>query len=223
MEGFFQGPWPQPPGSTDPADDPLLLWPFGPPLPDQDAMMAQLLARAAAAAPRQPFAGDDPGGGFVGADQYQHAYSAAKPYWHWYPEGPNLVCPAELGCTADMIADQAARFAVPGLAASNPVVSGQTYPVRDPWFGAYGGDVRTDVSPDGLTITNTTVPGHAFHDGQIVRRFIQAPDGAWYATTHGFGNNAGPLAELANRLSGPKIFGDLDSQMLENVRRFYGK
>ncbi len=206
------------------------------------------LARVLAATgnPPTPFAGDDPAGGFVGADQYQHGYTSAKPGWHHYSAGPNLACPADWGCTAADLSEPYARSSVPGVGSTTPQ-SGGTYDVSDPIFGQRGGPVRTEISPDGMTITNTTLPGHELFDGQVIRRLRQAPDGSWYVTTTGFGNNQAPEEQLpkgefrtqpnngfwdrmnnefrsrVNAIGGPAIFTKQDEQLLEEMRRRYGR
>src|SRR5438105_2817933 len=101
------------------------------------------------------------------------------------------------------MADQLARFSVPGRDPANPISNGATALVSDPRTGIPGGFVTTSVSDDGLTITNRTLPLHALYDGTIVRRAEQADDGSWRVTTRGFGNNVVPGMNLLNREQGP--------------------
>jgi RHS repeat-associated protein len=137
---------------------------------------------------------------------------------HDYTAGPNLVCPAALTCSSEEIADQGSRFAVPGQDPTRPVVNDERYLVRDPWTGIPGGYVRTNVSQDGLTITNTTDLWHMFCCGQITRTFFQDDTGAWYAKTTGTGYNIIPGMGPANQWSGPLIFNTLDAQMRANIQ-----
>jgi hypothetical protein len=153
------------------------------------------------------------------------AYSPDRPGWHEYRE-TNMVCRPELNCTREEIVDQLSRHAVPGQDPSKPIESGQIYTVWDTRFPVQypGGRVLTEVSDDGLTTTNTTLrlPQHILADGQIVRTAYQASDGAWYVTTHGYGNNVIPGMATVNANQGPLIFRHLDTQMRENIERHHG-
>jgi hypothetical protein len=136
--------------------------------------------------------------------------------WHDYVAGPNLVCPASLNCSMGEMKDQISRFAVPGQDPSVPVVSGNIYSVYDPRNDIYAGKVLTEISPDGLTVINTTQRWHVFYDGQIVRSVSQI-GGAWYATTHGYGNNVVPGFSIINEWQGPRVFNFMDQQMRQNI------
>jgi hypothetical protein len=150
-------------------------------------------------------------------------YSPDKSGWHDYTAGPNLVCSAELACTPQEIADQLARFSVPGQDPAAPAVNNGTYFVTDPRTDLPGGWVTTNISPDGLTVTNTTQRAHVFYDGQIVRSASRADDGSWYVTTHGFGNNVIPGAATVNQSQGPEIFNYMDQQMKANIEAHHGR
>jgi hypothetical protein len=65
--------------------------------------------------------------------------------------------------------------------------------------------------------------GHIFFDGMIVRQLTQSVTGAWYVTTHGFGNNVQPGMNVVNQLVGPEVFNELDRQMRANIERHHGK
>jgi hypothetical protein len=149
-------------------------------------------------------------------------YGPDKPGWHDYTAGPNVVCTAEERCTAQEIADQLSRFAVPGQNPAIPSRNGTTNPVYDPITGIYAGDVETEISQDGLTVRNTTKENHILHDGQITRSATQNPDGSWSVTTRGIGNNATPGMNVANQYGGPVIFDILDERMRENIRVHHG-
>lgn len=120
------------------------------------------------------------------------------------------------------MADQLARYSVPGLDASQPAMNGGVYLVEDPRSGLPGGYVRTAVSADGLTIVNRTLPIHVFYDGQIERVATQSPDGSWRVTTRGVGNNVVPGAATINERQGPEIFDSLDQTLKENIERHHG-
>jgi RHS repeat-associated protein len=150
----------------------------------------------------------------------ERPYSPNKPGWHDYPVGPTMVCPAD--CTAEMMADQLARYSVPGQNPAIPVEHLQTYPVYDPNFGFYAGDVVVTISADGLTITNTTLPGHIFHDGVVVRTVSPNDDGSWSVTTHGYGNNINPGYNYVNETFGPEVFATMDERMRANIMNHQG-
>ena len=118
--------------------------------------------------------------------------------------------------------DQSSRFAVPGQDASKPVENRGIYEVFDPRTGLFVGDVRTRVSDDGLTITNTTLPGHLLYDGRITRTTWQDETGAWYVDTHGTGNNVIPGMNQVNQWQGPQIFDYVDSQMRCSISMHHG-
>ena len=67
--------------------------------------------------------------GNPGADR---GYGPRLPGWHYYVTDANLVCPAELACTEEEMAEYLARFTVPGWDPNNPVVDRGRYPVYDP-------------------------------------------------------------------------------------------
>jgi hypothetical protein len=95
--------------------------------------------------------------------------------------------------------------------------------VQIPATNVYVGDVWTRITNDGLTIENRTMPGHIFFDGVVVRTLTQSEDGAWYVTTHGFGNNVQPGTNVVNQLVGPEVFNELDRQMRANIERHHAK
>ena len=113
---------------------------------------------------------------------------------------------------------------LPGRDPSLPVLQGQrTYPVHIPGTDIYVGDLKTRITDGGLTIENRTREGHIFFDGVVVRRLTQSEDGAWYVTTHGFGNNVRPGTNVVNQLVGPEVFNELDRQMRANIERHHAK
>ena len=140
--------------------------------------------------------------------------------WHDYPTS-NMVCPASFNCSPQMIADQLARFQVPGQSPSMPVSDGDVRPVYIPDLNIFVGRVIVDVSSDGLTIANTTLPGHLFANGQITRTAFQGSDGSWYVNTRGTGFNIVPLMGLANQVVGPILFNGIDSNMRRNIEQYY--
>jgi RHS repeat-associated protein len=152
-------------------------------------------------------------------------YSSAKRGWHEYVV-KNLVCAAVLQCSREEMIDQHSRFGVPGQDPAIPVRDNQLYDVYDPRnpvdlpgdfvWRLYAGRVLTFVSDDGMTITNYTRRFHLLHDG-LITRALSLENGAWYVTTHGFGNNVIPFADDANEFFGPKIFDYVDAQMRANI------
>ena len=146
-------------------------------------------------------------------------YSPSLPGWHNYYAGPDVVC--EAGCTPEEIADLMSRFAVPGQNPAIPVVNGQISPVYDPFTGYYAGDVVTTITNNGLTTTNTTLPGHVFYDGEIVQTATQNPDGSWSVTTHGFGNDVEFGMGEVNEFLGPEVFNDIHEQMKGYVEQHH--
>jgi len=149
-------------------------------------------------------------------------YSPDRPDYHDYTV-VNQVCPPEAQCSADEMKDQHLRFGVPGNPPWSPVESGHNYPAYDPWMGEFlAGPVKTTVSDDGMTITNKTQPGHRLHDGEVVRKLFQGPDGGWYVITRGQGNNIYPGYDLLNQWGGPKVFNKVDEQMRLNIMRHHG-
>jgi hypothetical protein len=170
-------------------------------------------------------------GGNCGAGNY----SPHCPGWHFYTT-TNLVCPAYLHCTREEMKYYLLLFAYPGQdPLRGPVHSGGYYNVSDPWHNILPrniGPIVTYVSSDGLTISNVTRPGHILHDGRIDRTAFLGPDGAWYVTTYGYGNNEQrevfdaqrpdlpPItADLAsvNLWGGKAIFNQVDEQMLNYI------
>src|ERR1043166_9363756 len=150
-------------------------------------------------------------------------FRSDRPGWHDYRRGPTLACGAELRCSREEMADQLARFSLPGRDPSLPIEDEGTYPVHIPGTNIYAGDVETRITDGGLTIENRTKEGHIFFDGIVVRELKQSGDGAWYVTTHGFGNNVQPGSNVVNQLVGPETFAELDRQMRANIERHHAK
>jgi RHS repeat-associated protein len=135
---------------------------------------------------------------------------------HEYTAGPNLVCPAAYSCSSEEMADQLSRFAYPGQDPLHPV---QDADINVVYAGPLpGGKIITDVSADGLTIRNTTLPLHVFCCGQIVRNVYQSDNGSWFAMTVGSGINLVPGAAITNQITGPILFNGMDQQMLNSVQ-----
>jgi hypothetical protein len=165
--------------------------------------------------------GPPPGSNANGASSPE--FGPGKSGWHDYSAGPNLVCAAELRCSREEIADQLARFSIPGRDPSSPVVHGDGSFVFDPRTGLPGGLVTTRIEDSGLKIINQTSPAHLFYDGVVVRQATLSDDGAWFVTTRGFGNNVIPGMNMFNREQGPVIFGILDQRMRANIERHHAK
>ena len=149
--------------------------------------------------------------------------AAAELFHHDYTSGPNVICPAELNCTSQEIADHLSRVAYPGQDLSVPVIDQQLNFVEDPRSGIPGGYVVTRISPDGLTIINTTRPLHVFYPGLITRTATQSADGSWSVTTRGVGYNIwAPGLALINQEQCPKVFDFLDQRLRDNIERHHG-
>ena len=114
------------------------------------------------------------------------------------------------------------RYSLPGRSPDQPVQSGQQYVVRDPATGLPVGLVTTNISSDGLTVQNVTQPLHVLYDGQITRTAQKLPDGSWWVTTVGIGNNVIPGMATLNQEIGPEIFNALDTQMRQNIAQHHG-
>jgi hypothetical protein len=128
-----------------------------------------------------------------------------------------------LKCSREEIADNLARFSVPGRDPSNPVKDSDISLVLDPRTGVPGGWIITKIEDDGLTVINRTTILHALYDGKVVRTATQDENGAWHVTTRGFGNNVLPGMNLLNREEGPPIFNILDQRMRDNIERHHAK
>ena len=95
--------------------------------------------------------------------------------------------------------------------------------VRDPALDqAMRGALQTCLHPSELVCLKRR-EGHIFFDGVVIRRLTQSDDGAWYVTTHGFGNNAQPGTNGVNQLVGPEVFDELDRQMRAYIERHHAK
>lgn len=143
---------------------------------------------------------------------------------HYYIAGPTVVCSAPLACTPEEIAYYLARYAYPGQDPAEPIVDGEKYTALDP-TGLFGGPIRSDITTGGLSIVNTTLPGHVFHDGQIVRTALRTSDGDWVVVTNGFGVNIGwprGLRAQINEGAGRGLFEDMDRQMANNIAAHHG-
>jgi len=116
------------------------------------------------------------------------------------------------------MAEYLSRFAYPGQDPAYLTRSPSENLVEDPCDHIPGGLVKTEISKDGFTVTNTTRWLHPFYSGTVVRtaRFV---NGGWYVTTRGFGNNVLPGMAEVNEKYGPKIFDRIDDQMREYIAR----
>ena len=149
-------------------------------------------------------------------------HSPKRPGYHDYQAGPNLVCLPEERCSAEEMGDYGSKHSLPGRDPSQPIENNKDYVVRIPGTDILVGHVHTTISQDGLTIQNVTQIDHIFHDGQITRTLTQAPDGAWYVTTLGTGNNIWPFMATMNQIFGGDIFDAMDRQMRDNIRQHHG-
>jgi RHS repeat-associated protein len=164
-------------------------------------------------------------------------YSSNLPGWHYYYNF-NLVCPASLHCNSTQMGDYLSRFVFPGQDPTHPIGHNSRS-----WVTVFGffplGRITTAVSVDGLMITNLTQPIHLMRNGQVIRRAVQAPDGAWYVATTGSGNNvsvpiitgvdpSNPMVispsqfgevSLApfNQTFGASVFNNFDTEMLNYI------
>ena len=162
------------------------------------------------------------------ADPGQTEYSPDRGGWHDYTTR-NEICPAAWQCSETEIQDQLLRYAVPGRDPADPVYNTATTTVIDPRNGLRAGDVRTDVSKDGLSIVNRTLSNHLLHDGQITRLIEQDENGAWYVVTRGIGNNVFVETEFpcnlcatVNSWQGEQIFNYVDELMRANIANHRG-
>jgi hypothetical protein len=132
----------------------------------------------------------------------------------------NMVCPSAYECTHGEMLDYLLRFAYPGQDPATYVVDRQTYYVYEPRtnfpMGLFGA-ITVDVDAAGLTVTNVTELTHVFCCGKAERSVSLGEDGAWYATTHSFGNNIYPHMDAVNQAEGPTIFDHVDRSMLEFI------
>jgi RHS repeat-associated protein len=100
--------------------------------------------------------------------------------YHEYKTVPYRVCAwAETNCSLANISEIGRSFAVPGKYDVR-VSDGD---INYAGFGLLvGGWVRTTISADGLTITNTTTLAHVLHPGYIVRNIYAGDDGVYVST-----------------------------------------
>jgi hypothetical protein len=131
------------------------------------------------------------------------------------------MCNDASAMTDEQMADVMSRFAVPGQDPSEPIQSGGKYSVSDPTLtfngvGAPGGTVISQISNNGLTVTNTTTAVHFLCCGEINRTASQS-GGAWYVSTHGTGQNIYPM-NLLNSSHGPEVFQAVDAQMRQYIK-----
>ena len=145
-----------------------------------------------------------------GAELTAPASGPDLPGWHYYNTSIRL----DEKLTPTQMASRLQRYAVPGQNPMKEIKNGTISNIYDPSTGVYVGQVVTTVSNDGLTVQNTTLPGHLLADGQVVRSATQLPDGSWSITTEGYGNNTIPGMNYVNNMLGPGIFRDLDERMV---------
>ncbi len=149
------------------------------------------------------------------------AYSPDRFGWHDYVAGPHMAASNAFNLPQSVVRSEASRAGVPGQDPSEPIRSREAYVAYDPRYGFPVGRVRSTISPDGLTITNETEFPHLLQDGNVVRRFMRAPDGSWYVATRGVGNNVIPLMNVLNEWQGPKVFRHMDDAMRDRIERRY--
>ncbi len=176
---------------------------------------AQIMLAAAPAAATQPQVPNAASSAELGDAA---PYSPDREGWHDYTQVSKEVCPADLQCTKEEMADYMSRFGVPGHDPSIPLQNQHPYWVHDPSTGAPVGMVITRISPDGLTVINTTLKMHILYNGQIVRAATQEDDGLWTVTIHGTGNNVLPGMATLNQDAGPGIFQTMDDAMRSYIQ-----
>jgi RHS repeat-associated protein len=165
-------------------------------------------------------------------------YSSRCPGWHFYTT-TNMVCPAELQCTEEEMMDYLLRFAYPGQNPANRVSDLSYYSVGHPvplfrhlpmQFGMGAIQVDTNINDNPFVSKNITRDSHVLYDGVAIRHAYQDTNGNWYVTTYGFGNNEIHTIQGAfgqeiqwsmatiNQVQGPKIFDQLDGEMLSYIQ-----
>ena len=156
-----------------------------------------------------------PNGGGSSACGWPGVYSPDCPGWHDY-RVENVVCPAIVHCTEEEMLDYMLRFAYPNQDPSQLAEDQGSYTVGIPIVGYDLGEMGVidfETSNGGLTTTNITHRTHILYDGKVERTASQNANGDWVVVTEGWGNNAIPGMDVANKVGGPMLFNTVDTQM----------
>ena len=128
----------------------------------------------------------------------------------------NKVSNENCDATEQEQAEALARNSVPGRDPSQPPVTDNMRTTAS--VGPFANQpIVVDISPDGHTVRNTTLPGHVLFGGQVTRTIFRGRDGALYVKTIGSGTNSSAFLAGLNQLAGPFIFQWKDAQMADHI------
>ena len=147
-------------------------------------------------------------------------YDTIDQNYHYYStEGE--ICTVDNVCTMDSVAKANRQHPAPGtFSNTSEITNGQISNAQLGYKGGWDdfGPVVHSVSDDGLTITNTTLPGHTLYPGYVERTVLQRGDTIFIRT---IGKGIGPMPGLNESLSAPLWNGLVDSHVRYRVNLGY--
>ncbi len=148
------------------------------------------------------------------------SYDQDDPNYHHYDiEG--AICSVDAVCTPDSVALANRLHPAPGtFSNTTPVVDGQSSNAQIGWDTQFDdfGPVIHSVSADGMTVRNTTLPGHKLYPG-YVERSVFVRNGVVHIRT--IGEGIGPMGSMNVSFSRPLWNGLVNSHIRYRVNLGY--
>ncbi len=147
-------------------------------------------------------------------------YDNSDPNYHYY-DVEGTICTRDSVCTIDSVKLANRLHPAPGtFSNTTPVVDAQISNAQLGYSGSADdfGPVVHSVSADGLTVTNTTLPGHRLHPGYVRRSVVVRGDTISIRT---IGEGIGPMGDLNTRFAGPLWNGLVNSHVRYRINLGY--
>lgn len=143
-------------------------------------------------------------------DAVIRSYDTSARGYHRY-EVLSEICQAnDTNCTEATVFEQVRRYPAPGRDSTSKVRTRE----RSRLFGTEA--VSFEVDDKNRIVVNSTWPGHAFEDGQVIRQVVRIGEKI-YVRTVGHGVNRSIVHKAANIWGGQALFRDLDKRIRDAI------
>lgn len=137
-------------------------------------------------------------------------YDTSARGYHRYVVLSEICQVKDTNCTESAVFEQVRRYPAPGRESTSKVRTRE----RSRLFGT--DPVVFEVDDKNRIVVNSTLPGHAFEDGQVIREVVRIGEKI-YVRTIGHGVNRSVVHKAANIWGGQALFRDLDKRIRDAV------
>lgn len=156
----------------------------------------------------------------------QSKYDTSHKYYHYYQLNNDICNTKEPSCTSDNVFQELKRYPAPGWDGSKSVINGEVSTIGPL---AIGGGVVHVVDDKNKQVTNVTLPGHIFEQGEVRRKVVE-DNGKIKINTVGEGINASAEKHWLNMKTYQEGvegfvdgFADLDRSIKDSFEEKYRK